>query len=36
MRMESPLHKIVIELTHINNTLLKKFPGKDILPDTKR
>ena len=33
--MESPLHKIVIELTHINNTLLKKFPGKDILPDTK-
>lgn len=35
MRMESPLHKIVIELTHINNTLLKKFPGKDVLPDTK-
>ena len=29
--MESPLHKIVIELTHINTSLLKKFPGKDIL-----
>lgn len=35
MKMESPLHKIVFELTHINTSLLKKWPGKDIIPDTK-